>query len=446
MKKSAKLTDGSIAKTLIKLTAPMILGFVSMVAFNLVDTYFVGKLGTNELAALSFTFPVILVIISIALGIGIGVSALVSIAIGEGDHHKVQRITTDGLVLAFLIVVSFVIIGFFTIEILFKALGATPEIVPLIKEYMTIWYAGMPFVVVPMIANNAIRATGDTITPTIIMLVAVTVNSIMDPLLIFGLGPFPNLGIKGAAIATVIARFITFLVALWIIYHREKMINFKFTKLKEIFQSWKSILFIGLPIAGARVITPITIGIITSIIAKYGPKYVAGFGVASRIQFFALAVVRSLAAVFGPFIGQNLGAKKIHRIERGIVLSENFSIITGALIFIILLLFSRSIAGIFNKDSIVIETIVFYLSIVPISYGFQGILLISNTSLNVFHKPFQAAGLVIMQMFVFCIPFAYLGSHFFGIKGIFSGIALAYCLAGIIAHFALKKHLILLKK
>ncbi|MCK4653412.1 MAG: MATE family efflux transporter [Candidatus Cloacimonetes bacterium] len=424
----------------------MIFAMMSMVAFNLVDTFYVGKLGTNELAALSFTFPVILVVVSIALGLGMGTSAVISRAIGEGDHYKVQRLTTDGLLLALLVVLCFVIIGFLTIEPLFKILGATPIILPLIKKYMSIWYAGMPFVVVPMVGNNAIRATGDTKTPSAIMMVAVTVNFIMDPLLIFGIGPFPKLGIAGAAISTVIARFITFSVALWVLAIRDKMISFILPKFNRILQSWKSILFIGVPIAGARIITPLSIGVITSIIAGYGPKAVAGFGVASRIEFFALAVIRALSSVFGPFVGQNIGAKKYNRVEKGIIFSKRFAILWGAIMFIILVLSSRPIASIFNKDPDVISTIILYLSIVPIGYGLQGILLICNTSLNVLRKPLQAAGLIITQMFILYIPLAYLGSYLFGIKGIFSGIALAYLIAGIIAHFVLKKHLISIKK
>ena len=241
---TAKLIEGPIGKTLTKMTIAMTFGLMGMVAFNLVDTFFVGKLGTDQLAALSFTFPVVLVVSSIALGLGFGASAVISRAIGEGDHHKVQRLTTDSLLLSVIIVICFVIIGLFTIEPLFKALGATSKIIPYIKTYMRIWYFGMPFVVVPMVGNNAIRATGDAKTPSIIMLIAVCVNTVLDPLLIFGIGPFPELGIKGAAIATVISRFTTFSVALWVLTKREKMISFDIPKISEILSSWKQVIFI----------------------------------------------------------------------------------------------------------------------------------------------------------------------------------------------------------
>ncbi|MCK4447261.1 MAG: MATE family efflux transporter, partial [Candidatus Marinimicrobia bacterium] len=312
--KRAILIEGAIGKLLVKLTIPMVFGMISMIIFNLVDTLFVGRLGTKELAALSFTFPVVLVIHSLALGLGIGASAVISRAIGEGNHHKVQRLTTDGLGLAVIIVAFFVIIGLFTIEPLFRLLGATPELLPLIKDYMKIWYFGMLFVIFPMIGNNAIRATGDTKTPAIIMMFAALINTILDPILIFGLGPFPRLEIAGAAIATVISRAITFIVALYVLSHREKMITLAKTTAKSVFDSWRQILYIGLPTAGTRMIIPIGIGVITRLIASYGAEPVAAFGVSSRIEFFAVSVIAALSAVLAPFVGQNWGASKYDRV------------------------------------------------------------------------------------------------------------------------------------
>ncbi len=436
-KSTAKLIEGPIGKTLTKMTIAMTLGMLGMVAFNLVDTFFVGKLGTDQLAALSFTFPVILVISSIALGLALGTSAVISRAIGEGDHHKVQRLTTDSLLLAFIIVIGFVTIGLFTIEPLFKALGATSKIISYIKIYMKIWYIGMPFVVVPMVGNNAIRATGDANTPSIIMLIAVCVNTILDPLLIFGIGPFPELGIKGAAIATVISRFTTFSVALWVLAKREKMISFDIPGITEIINSWKQILFIGVPIAGARIIIPITIGIITRMVSSYGVKAVAGFGVVSRLEFFSLVVIHALSSVFGPFIGQNLGAKKYDRVHTAINISHRFSILWEIAVWIILFSFRNTIAGIFNDDTQVISTIVLYLTIVPLSYTMKGIFLLSTTALNVMHKPLQSVSLTIIQMFILCIPLALLGSHLFGLTGIFASVALSYIISGIISRIVL---------
>ncbi|RKX88440.1 MAG: MATE family efflux transporter [Spirochaetes bacterium] len=436
-KKNARLTEGPVGKTLINLTIPMIFGMVGLIIFNLTDTYFVGKLGADQLAALSFTFPVIFIINSVALGLGIGASVVISRAIGEGDQNKVRRLTTDSLLLAISIVIVFVLAGLATIKPLFTILGASAEIIILIKQYMVIWYIGMPFVVVPMVGNNAIRATGDSKTPSAIMMIAASMNIIMDPLLIFGIGPFPALGIEGAALATVIARFITFSVAIYVLGFREKMLSFKFLSFRKVLASWRAVLFIGAPIAASRMIIPFTAGIITRILSGFGNNVVAGFGVASRIEFFALAAVNSLSAVFGPFIGQNLGAKKSERIHLSIKLSTRFALIWGICLLVILGITAPFIASIFSKDIKVIKTIVTFLRIVPFAYGLNGIFLLSSTALNVLKKPYHSAGLVAVQMFIFYIPLAYLGSKFFGVQGVFLATAAAYILGGISAYLVM---------
>ncbi len=440
-KATAKLIKGPIGKTLIELTVPMTFGLLGMVMFNLVDTFFVGKLGTVELAALSFTFPVVLVITSLALGIGFGASVVISRAIGEGDHFKVQRLTTDALLFSLLFVLIFVMIGIFTIKPLFSLLGASGQVLINIQKYMSIWYIGMPFVVVPMVGNNAIRATGDTKTPSLIMLVAVAINIVFDPLLIFGLGPFPKLGITGAALATVFGRLTTFTVASWVLIKREKMVTFQKTKLEKIFSSWKEILYIGLPVAGSRIVIPIAMGILTRLISKYGASAVAGFGVCTRIEFFALTIIRALSISFGPFMGQNIGAGNYYRVKRSSFISQRFSIFWGLGLFIIFLLWSKPIARIFNDDPKVIEVIMLYLSIVPISYGLQGIYLLSNTAFNVLKKPILAAGITILEMFVLYVPLAFLGSYLWEIKGIFYAIAFSYLVAGMLSIFTLRFYL-----
>ena len=444
--KKARLTKGPVGKILIELTLPMVFGIVGMVAFNLVDTFFVGRLGTKELAALSFTFPVVLVINSIALGLGIGASAVISRAIGEGDYKRVKRLTTDSLVLSFLIVTVFVVFGFLTINSVFRLLGATQDILVLIRQYMGIWYFGMPFVVIPMVGNNAIRATGDTKTPSVIMLTAVFCNVVMDPLLIFGIGPFPELGLAGAAIATVIARAVTLVISLYILHFRDKMLTFVKPKLKAIVDSWKNILYIGIPTAGTRVIIPLAIGVITRIVASYGPEAVAGYGVSSRIEFFALTVIMALSSVLGPFVGQNWGANEYDRMNLGIKYSKRFAIVWGIAMFFLLGILAKPIATVFSDNPKVISTIILYLRIVSIGYGLQGVLILASAAMNVLNKPIHSASLRIIQMFVLYIPLASLGSHIYGLHGVFIALAFTYCAAGFASHFVLKRILIIEKR
>ena len=441
--KKASLVEGSVGRTLVRLTIPMMFGVIGMVIFNLVDTFFVGRLGTDELAALSFTFPVVLVINSIALGIGLGASALISRAIGEGDHHKVQRLTTDSLLLALLLVLIFVVVGLSTIKPIFRLLGATPVILPLIEQYMSIWYLGMIFVVVPMVGNNAIRAGGDMKTPAAIMLTAAMVNGVLDPMLIFGIGPFPRMEIAGAALATVCARATVMVVSLYVLWHRDRMITLERPSPRELWNSWKKILYIGIPSAGTRMVIPLAMGVITSLVATFGTTAVAGYGVATRIEFFSMTALRALSSVLAPFVGQNIGARKIDRVKLAVKLSDRFSLISGVAIFALLAVFAKPIARIFNADPDVISTTALYLRIVPIGYGVHGILMLAAAVLNVLNKPIHAAILMIIQMFALYVPLAYLGSHLFDLTGLFIGISASLFIAGMLAHFVLKRNLTL---
>jgi putative MATE family efflux protein len=419
----------------------MLIGIFGMVLFNLADTFFVSRLGTESLAALSFTFPVVLIIASLALGLGTGASAVISLAIGEGDRHRVQRLTTDSLLLALLVVILFVALGLLTIDPLFRLLGAAPDVLPLIKQYMTIWYFGMIFVVVPMVGNNVIRATGDTRTPAVIMLVGATINFLVDPVLIFGIGPFPRLGVRGAAISTVCARATTMMVALYVLAHRDRMLTATPPRWSQLMASWKKVLYIGLPTAGTRMIVPLTTGIITGMLARYGTAPVAGYGVSSRIEFFSMGVLRALSVVLGPFVGQNLGAGKIDRVISGVRYSKRFSLIWGVAIYILLALCAPVIASVFSKNPEVKAIIVLYFRIVPLGYGMWGILMLSAAAMNVLNKPLPAAAIAGAQVFALYIPLAYLASQLYGPPGVFAALGLSYIFAGLGAHLLLNRFL-----
>ena len=432
--KSAQLVEGAIGKTLTRLTIPMIFGIMSMMLFNLIDTFFISRLGTTELAAISFTFPVVFLLGSLALGLGIGASSVISRAIGEGDLHKVQRLTTDSITLSFLIVVVLSSAGMLTIDPVFRLMGATPDILPLIRQYMTIWYVGMAFVVIPMVGNNAIRATGDMITPSVIMIIGGGINALLDPMLIFGIGFFPRLEIKGAAIATVISRAITLVAAIWILTRREKMLTFVRFRMRESVRSWKKILFIGVPAAGTNMLVPLSAGIITRMISKYGPEGVAAFGVGSRIEPLALFVIMALASALAPFIGQNWGAGKHDRVREGLRLSIRFALLWEFALAVILILFARPMAGLFSDQTDVVSIIVDFIWIFSLSYGFQGVFMLVGISLNAINKPIQSAVLSVIRLFALYIPLALFGSYLFGIKGIFIGGGVANVMTGILAY------------
>lgn len=439
------LTEGPIHKNLILLTIPMVFGTVSMVIFNLTDTYFVSRLGTDQLAAMSFTYPVVLFINNLAHAVAIGATAVISRTIGEGDHDKVRRLTADSLILSLLFVSFIVPLGLFTINPLFNLLGASSEVMNYIRQYMIIWYFGVIFVVTPMVATNAIRASGNTKTPAFIMIFAASANIVLDPILIFGLGPFPRLEIAGAALATVIARATTLVLAVYFLYYKERMLTIEIPSFDSVLSSWIQVLYIGLPNAGVMIITPLAAGVITSMVAGYGSDAVAGFGVATRIDSLALMVIMALASVMGPFVGQNWGAIKFDRIRSGMKFSYLFSLAWGLFMFALLSIFGDAIGSVFSDDPGVISVAGLYLSIVPIGYGLYGILFIATTAMSVLKKPMESAILTIIQTFVLYIPLAYIGSSFAGLRGVFFALPMSYLISAVVANYLIN-HIIIFRE
>jgi putative MATE family efflux protein len=412
----------------------MLVGILAMMAFNVIDTFFVGRLGTIPLAAMTLTFPVVMVIGTFTLGLGVGAMAVISQGIGAGDRTRIRRLSTDALTLAGTCVALLMVVGLTTIEPLFRALGATDEMMPFVQQYMMIWYPGMIFYIVPIVGNNIIRATGDTFTPSVVMIVGVVINAILDPLLIFGCGPIPPMGVAGAAIATVIARAITLAVALWVLYHREHLLGSPWPGYHDLISSWKTVLRIGLPVAVSNAIIPIAYGVITRMVAGFGAETVAGFGVAHRIESFGLALIYALSTGLSPFVGQNFGAGRIDRIQKGLLFAKRFSLSWGGLLLVMFLLLGKTLPKYFDNDPLVVQSASLYLWIISISLGLRGVHLLTWTALNVLHRPYDAMFLETLLAFGLWIPLALLGAHLAQIGGLYCGLSLANLLAGLTAY------------
>jgi putative MATE family efflux protein len=456
MSKKATFTEGPIAPQLLRLTIPMMFGLFAMVAFNLVDTYFVGKIGTwgpanlidsglsaeqqsaMALAALSFTLPVVMILGAIGMGLSMGASAVISKAIGEGDPTQVKRLTVDSMVLAVGFAGTFVVLGLLTMDPVFRLLGAEGQVLALVKEYMYTWYVGVIFVIVPFVGNSAIRANGDTRTPAMIMVSMVLLNVILDPLFIFGYGAFPALGMQGAALSTVLARALSMVLGL-VVLRKQGMLTRQIPPLQAVLASWRSILFIGLPAAATNLVVPLNTALITNLVSDYGKEAVAALGVSSRIDLLAIMAVVALSSVLSPFVGQNLGAKKMDRLRSGISQSQRFGLIWGIAMLLVLGLGRYAIAPLFTESEKVIDNIVLYLAIVPFGYAFRCIYALDNTVLNVMNRPLTASAITISMMFGVYLPVAYFGSMYLGLPGIFASVAIAYLYGGGLSYFFVRR-------
>ena len=438
----AKLLQGPVGKTLISLAMPMAFGIAAIILFTVVDTFYVGRLGAEQLAAMGFTFPISYIVMSIAMGLSVGTSSTIARAIGEGHQLRVQRLTTDGLGLAFVIVTCFSLIGLTNLNTIFSMIGAKGEILELISDYMIPWCLGVGLLVIPMVGNGALRATGDTKTPATIMVIAGIVNIVLDPFLIFGIGPFPRLELQGAALATVVSWGVTFTASLWILGKREGMIRLPIFDPKHTFDSWKQILHIGVPAAGANMMEPLSMAVITRMISEYGKEAIAAFGVGGRLEALSLIGIWALSMAMTPFVGQNFGAGNCDRVRAALRFGVKFSLVWGGVTFTVLYFLSGIIAPIFNDNKAVIASVILFLQIIPIGYAMYGVSTLVNSTFNALGKPLQASLVIILHLFVFVLPLAYLGSKVYGLKGIFVGITVGNAVVGIIAYLMVQKFLL----
>ncbi|MGZ9108909.1 MAG: MATE family efflux transporter [Micavibrio sp.] len=428
------LTQGPIPKHLVRLSVPVIWGILAIISFQLVDTYYISLLGTEYLAGISFTFPVTMTVFSLIIGLGIGMSSVLSRKIGGGDHDEIIRIAGHGLILATMIGLCVALIGLLVMEPLFRVMGADEQMMEIITDYMVIWFAGVVFITVPIVGNSAIRATGDTLIPSITMMAAAGLNAIVAPFLIFGLWFFPRMEVQGAALATVISYILAMGLSLYVLYARKKLIFQGPFHLNKFADSARQVLSVALPAGLGSIIQPFTQGVLTAIMAGYGVHAVAAFGVASRIEAMAFVIVMALATGMSPILGQNMGAGKIRRVRETLRLSLSFCVGWSLFIALILGIFAKPLAATFSTDPEVIRYTVLYFWIVPVSYAAGNLVQGWASAFNAIGYPKKAAIMIIVKMLVLQIPLALLGGWLFGAVGVFVSIAAVNLATGLFFH------------
>ncbi len=426
------LLSDPIPDALIRLAVPMLFGMIAILMFNLVDTFFISLLGTNALAAVSFTFPVTFGLNCITMGMSVGISTSIGRLLGSGDTQSAARLTTHGLLLAVILMMLGSSLGFFTIDPLFTLMGASPDLLPIIHEYMTVWYIAIPLLVIPMTGNSAIRATGDAKSPAKIMVMAGLINGILDPLLIFGYGPFPELGVKGAAISSGISWAVALTASLYLLHRREKLLTVPvFRKLKA---DWQQILQIGAPAGLSNALNPLSSALLMTLLAAQGTASVAAFGAAMRIESILVIGMMALGSSLMPFMAQNLGANQPERAFKALFTAMRFAILFQLLIFIAMVPLSMPLASLFSQDTTVQAQLWHYLLVVPASYGLQAVCMLLISALNALHKTVNALIWNLLRLFGFMLPSAWIGSLYYGTEGLFIGIAFANIIGGLGAY------------
>jgi len=435
------LIEGSVQRSLIRMTTPMIIGMLALFTFQLVDTWFISFLGTESLTAISFTFPVTFTIMSLAIGMGIGASAVVAKALGKSQFEKAKEAASVINYISLLLACLVVIVCWALMDDIFALMGANDRLMLPIREYMVVWFPGSVLIVCIMTSNSILRGYGDTKTPSVLMAAAAFSNALLDPLLIFGIGPFPELGIQGAAWATVISWMLGFCYLFYLLVIKMELVSRSLPTQTTLKSSGLDMLRIGIPAAGANMMTPLAAGIMTAIAAGFGDSAVAAFGVGARIEPIATLLVLAMSSSLPPLISQNYGAGRFDRIEEAYRIATRFILVWQLLVYIVLAVGAGILATIFSEDPEVVEAIKLFVWIMPVGYGLQGIIILTNSSLNALHRPINALSLSIIRFFVFYVPLAYVGSLYFGLFGFFAGAVCSNLLMAMISWRAFNRAL-----
>src|SRR6056297_315700 len=435
------ILKGPIVGTLFKLGWPVMIGNTMHVLYHLADTFWLGKLGASAVAALSVGFPLIFFMISIGSGITVAGTTLVAQYMGSGIRKMANKITGQIFTSVGLLSIILAIIGVIFNDNILQLMGAPAQILPEATAYLDIIFAGIPFMFVFFIFSALLRGYGDTKTPMKLMVFSTLLNIIIDPILIFGIGSLPQLGVRGAAFATIFSRAIAGIIGLYILFSGKKGLTLSLKALKPNFKVIKKILVIGFPSAGEQSIVALGMTFLMSIVSQFGTVVVAAYGIGSKILSAVMLPSRGFATATTTMVGQNLGAENINRAEKTAWVSSG--LILGIMTFLAFVfnLFPATVISIFNTNPEVIKIGTSFLKIVGFSFGFLGVRFIIGGSFRGAGNTVIAMILAIIALWGIRLPLAqYLGINLgWGPNGIWWGMFLSNFVTAIIASLWFKK-------
>lgn len=428
----SKLVTQPVRGTIIRMAIPMLAGTFAMNTYQLTNAWFVSRLGTESLAAISFTFPIIMLFMLVTRGLGAGAMTLTAHAIGGHDKKKASALATHALFLAMLFAIILATGGILTIRSLFSTLGASGNVLDKTTDYMRIWYFGCPVMVLQMVASDIIVATGNTKVISSLMVGGTLVNVFFDYGLIFGNLGMPKMGIAGAALATILSQSIALCGAIYMLRKKFGLITRYGNGSQRIFSSWLKILKFGIPGALGLIMTPAASAVITKLVANHGTAAVAAIGVAGRIEMFAFMIPMTVGMSLIPFVAQNFGAGKVERIRSARKGAMTFAVLYGVFIGTMFLIFAEPMARLFSDEQAVINALKTFIYITCAGYGMLEVHRYAGFCMTGTHQPIQAAILDIIRIAVFLIPLSILGNKLFQLNGIFIGRLTTDILSGLL--------------
>ncbi len=433
----------SLAKQLFNMTLPMVLGVLSLMSFQLIDSAFIGQLGVLPLAAQGFTLPIQMVIIGIQVGLGIATTAIISHALGAKKERYAKQL--GGLILVFGSVgIALISLLIWLIRHPILALLSAPESVfSVIDGYWPYWLLSSWIGAVLYFYYSVCRANGNTVLPGMMMMVTSLLNLALDPLFIFTFG----LGINGAAIATIIAFGLGLVVvAPKVVKRRWAQFDWSdMNVLASVHSLWK----VMAPAMVSQLLPPLSSMLATKLLATFGTAAVAAWALGSRYEFFAIVTVLALTMSIPPIVGRLLGEQNLKDIKKLVNIAVIYVLAFQTLVAIGTWLFAQPLATLMASEVEVSTILNYHLVAVPLSLGPLGVCMLMVSILNAVGKQKTALFISTLRLFLFFLPCLWLGANLGGIEGLFIGALFGNVFAGISAWMsyrnALKKLEIQLK-
>ena len=349
------LLKDNIPKLVRKLAVPAMIGTLFQTLYNVVDTFFAGKISPEALSALSKSFPIYFIIIATSIGVTVAGTSLIGNSIGEKDNKKTLNYFSHIIYYGILISIFITFLGLYLSERVFFLMGSTEEVVSLGLEYTNIIYSGSFLFILVVSLNSLLHAEGDTKTYRNVLVLSFLLNIILNPILIFGFLFIPAFGVKGIAIATIISQLVSFLVILFKVLKNERVRKITSEYLVPKFLFFKNIFFQSMPISVSICGYALAAAIIFTYVGQSGEYAVAGYGVGTRIEQVVLLPILGINTAIISIIAQNYGANNLVRIKETYFTAIKYAFIimitAGTLVF----LSASVITSFFSSDPEVIE-------------------------------------------------------------------------------------------
>lgn len=350
MNKQLDMEREAILPLIIKMSWPSIIAMVAISLYNFIDTFWLAKLSSQALAALTICFPIQMIFAAIGIGTGIGAGSFSARMFGAGKFFKASQSAGQIFFLSlFFGILTIAIVLTFPDEIL-RFFGANAEIMPLCRDYLIIIVFSSPFLFFSMMSNNLLRAEGRPLLSMWVVLISSVLSALLDPLLIFGIGPFPETGIKGAALSAVISQFIASIFSVFFILLKSSKFELKFRHLIPDLMIIRSIYSTGLPSIIINLIASIILVLYNHILSDFGSHAIAALGICFRVNGLVTMILFGIGFGLMPIVGYSEGAKLYGRLKESVIVALKVSFLIALISMLLLEIYAKSIVGIFSND------------------------------------------------------------------------------------------------